>query len=88
MACTDTSNPNQEAQPDKDIKTYNTACNDSADSNEDVFLLYFTGSYKSILLLANALVDLKDNNPHAYYLALEVFKDLLDLGMTHHIVRD
>ncbi|KAK0476049.1 hypothetical protein IW261DRAFT_1567310 [Armillaria novae-zelandiae] len=31
---------------------------------------------------------MKTSDPNAYYLALEVFKALLDSGTTHHIVKD
>ncbi len=49
--------------PDDSFDTYTTNCNDSADNNKDIFLSYFAGTYESILPTANALIDLKDNDP-------------------------
>ncbi len=86
MATTEMNEPTEPEPPNESTDTYD--CTADSESNEDVFLSYFGGSYESILPLANALLDLKTDDPRAYYLALEVFKALLDSGTTHHIVRD
>ncbi|SJL16752.1 uncharacterized protein ARMOST_20281 [Armillaria ostoyae] len=75
-------------QPDNNIDTSTNECTTSTESNEDTFYSYMATSFDSILPLANALFELQDSDPKAYYLALEVFKALLDSGTTHHIVKD
>ncbi|KAK0457612.1 hypothetical protein IW261DRAFT_1580048 [Armillaria novae-zelandiae] len=73
----------QERQKSKQSTRANMATMEVTDLADPEPLHENTDTYNS-----NALLDMKSCDPEAYYLALKVFKALLDSGMTHHIIKD
>ncbi len=78
--------PEEDSAPDDQYDL--NKCTENHDLNDNIYYLYLTGSPEYTHTMANVLLDLENTNPKSYYLAMQVYKALLNSGTMHHIIND